>query len=464
MAYREYDMFELLDRLGIELSSNDYIECPFCADPDTRKTLHIKDNGKGWRCNKCGAKGAPMHFYSRYVLGEDFPEAKDKRSEVAKKMREFMGDNTTATQKKVSAPKREARPQILPASDEHLHAVYTAMAGIPALQLTKAHKQELLKRGLSEDVIIRNGYRSIPDNPVIPDLYTKMYEAAGGNARSSSIFKYYSSEQIKLGLMVAHTLTSMNFDLKGVPGFYKFGPYWCLWSLPGILIPTRNHTGQIVVWQIRRKTGNAKYMTLSCQDLPQAVNTSVSRCHHPLSNAPLSQDVPILFTEGPLKADVASHLYGSPVFFLAIPGIQTRNDLLASIARLKEQGYCKVYNCLDMDRLTNPNVRSGSRVLTDEIHKLGVQVEDIFWGSEYAKHKFLALKTIALLRKVPVQYDLSGSVFTWLDAVSEALNEAGIKPCTASKKKKNGKDIHYYWENETKGIDDYLFLKKAENP
>lgn len=92
---------------------------------------------------------------------------------------------------------------------------------------------------------------------------------------------------IQLGLYVANCLEREGHSLQGIPGFFKFGSHWCLTYSPGILIPTRNIQGQIVIWQVRRKY-EPKYLTLSCGSLPGAVTDTVSRCHFPLGNSPLS--------------------------------------------------------------------------------------------------------------------------------------------------------------------------------
>lgn len=462
MAITKVTLYDLIDKLNLDYNETGNMRCPFCKEPERRRTLHLDADTDFWRCNKCKSSGGVLHFYSKYVLGCDLPSEKDKKSEISKQLREFMGDNSAEDSyqaQKSEARVKKKREEICPAKDSYVHEVYTAMSALPVLQLTEKDKKELMRRGLSEEVIVRNGYRSIPVNPVIPDLYEEMYVKAGGDKLKNELFSWHNSRHLILGLMIAHSLVSAGYELTGVPGFFMFGDKWCFWFLnPGILIPTRNIHGQIVIWQARQAKA-PKYLTLHCRSLPGAINTEISRCHFPIGNAPLSPDVPVIYTEGPLKADIACQLYGSPCSFFAIPGIEVTKDLLKNFAIIKKAyGITEVFNGFDMDRLTNPNVRRGSRKLMEEILNMGLIYKDLTWGTRYAETKLLALGMIAKLRKVPVPTpNIHCSVFDQLDMVAEALDQAGINPCKVQISK--NKDVSFYWESSTKGIDDYLFTK-----
>lgn len=457
MATPVYSILEVVDKLGLEYTTRGNIACPFCAEPSRRKTLHLNAEKGYWRCSKCTSAGGVLHFYSKYALGYDLPSTSEGKSQVAKQLREFMGDSTA------SAVERKKQIKTIPtvpvASDDKLNEVYSAMLNLPALQLTKAHTKDLMQRGLSENAIEKNQYRSIPDHFNVPDAYITMYEEAGGEALRESILDRYPSYKVHFGLMIAHQLISAGYDLNGVPGFFKFGNKWCLWFVPGLMIPTRNTKGQIVIWQIRQKR-SPKYLTLSCSSLPGAVTDQVSRCHIPLGNAPLSNEVPVIYTEGPLKGDIACHLFGKPVFFLAIPGINTTKDLLRVLAAYKAMGITDVNNALDMDRLTKPSVRKGSAKLKSDIQSLGLSVTDLCWGIHYARTKYLALNTIAKLRHITVPEAASYSVFDRLDVLAEALDNAGVKLYRAADASKE--NVSHNWDSETKGIDD--FLLNSTNP
>lgn len=461
----EITMFELLDRLGLEYTTRGYLYvCPFCGH---KKSLRANNDKGMWICPKCKPKssGRVLHFYARYVCGmNEIPSGTTERGKLSKELQEFMGYSTEQIAAK-PIPKPKENPNRIPlAPDEKLNSVYSAMADLPVLKLSKDHRKELLARGLTEEAIDANGYRTMPVDFPNPAPYVDLYQQEGGDKTRQIIFDgwRYPVKCIQLGLMIAASLIGKGLDLSGVPGFYKFGESWCFWVNPGIMIPTRNLKGQIVVWQVRRKVTrkkDPKYVTNHCSDLPGAVTDSVSRCHFPAGNAPLDSGAPFIFTEGPLKADVALCLYGKPVIFGAIPGITASADLLNYVADLRKAGVKTAQNGLDMDKLTNPNVRDGSDKLMKEIRMRGVSVQQLYWGEQYARYKLSALRQIAKLRNVAVP-DFGENVYDHLRSVAAALENAGIYPCKSIDTK--GNEVSLYWEPATKGIDDYYldYLRK----
>lgn len=450
-------MTELLDRLGLEYSRNKLETCPFCGH---KRSLSFNDDKGMWICCKCAphSSGRVLHFYARYVKGMDeLPKSSKEKGRLSKELREFMGRVVTETEKPyTAAPRPKKTGNIIPvASDAQLHAVYSAMADLPFLSLSKVHRKNLQKRGLTDEAINFNGYRTMPVDFPDASPYISLYEKEGGEETRRKVFGdrwQYPANQIQLGLKIAAALTAMGHELKGVPGFYKFGNSWCFWVNPGILIPTRNIKGQIVVWQVRQSR-DPKYLTCHCSSLPGAVTETVSRCHFPRSNAPLSPDVPVIFTEGPLKGDVSVCLYGKPVFFACIAGISVTEDLLRHIEDFRIAGINVIQNGFDMDKLTNPNVIRGSASLMKEIRMRGMAVQQLYWAESYAQYKLMSLTFIARIRNVILPDNLQTmNVFDRLSAVAQALDAANVRACTFENGKKK---VSCYWEPETKGIDDY---------
>lgn len=461
IQYRYPTLEELLDRLGLEYSGS-HMNCPFCHG---KKTVKLKFDDNVWRCAKCEVSGGNKHLYAYVHEGlspDSYPTDRREIAALSKRLSQFMGFDPGPCQQptlsdKVNRPIRK-REKVFPASDDHLDAVYQALMTIPELQLLPEHKELLLKRGLSEQAIERNGYRSIPESVSLPKLYHDMYLHDGGKYPSSR-----KADSIRLGLYVADKLIQQGLTLKGVPGFYKFGIHWCYWCVPGILIPTRNYKGQIVIWQVRkdklRSKNEAKYLTVSCQDFPGAVTEAVSRCHFPIGNAPLDSGASLLITEGPLKADVACHLYGSPVSFAAIPGISTTTDLLSLSPLFLKLGKQEVYNALDMDRMTNANVRRGCEKIRSQFLENGITFSDIFWGDQYAAYKLRQLSLLARRNRIHIHASSCDSVFLKLSEYVKALEAAGIAPCPVTALPDGTKETHY-WDPDTKGIDDFLFSTK----
>lgn len=453
--YRDYSLEELLDRLRMSYTDSGKMDCPFCG---TRRKVNLNFETNFWRCPKCESSGGVLHLFARLQLGiEELPADKEKKGEIAMQLREFMDGGCSASPSAAPKPKKPPRPVIQVAMDEDLNAVYTAMQKIPALQLLPEHKQDLLKRGLTEDVIRRNGYLSIPEIMPAPDLYVRMYEEQGGEERRRHTLRKLTPQQIIFGLLIAHSVESQGLSLQGVPGFFKFGERWCYWCPPGMLIPTRNINGQIVIYQVRQKA-HPKYMTVSWENLPGHVNVPVSRCHFPLGNAPLSKETPVLVTEGPLKADIACFLWGKPAVFAAIPGISTTSDLLRYSEMFKSAGITEVNNALDMDRLTNPNVRKGSKKLVKNFRERGIVLRDLYWGTQYATYSLLSLSVLARHRNVPVKIHPKSNVFEQLNHLAAAMEAASINAFIH--KDDNGKKVEQFWDPETKGIDDYLLHRR----
>lgn len=514
MAYTDITLAALRDKLGIDVNAGSNAYCPFCGKTN-RKTLHFNDSSNLWHCPSCKASGGVLHLYARYQLGiEELPPDKEQRKELWKAMYEFMGYNDPVIRR--NRPKPKPVPKALEAApDAQVHAIYSAMASLAEFHLSADHKKALRKRGLSDALIERNGYRTFPYRTRIPDRIVQRYESVDYSLRKD--FSSKKAMQIKLGLHVAALLEDRGLNLEGIPGFYKFGPYWCLTYNPGLLIPTRNIHGEIVRWQVRKDFGETKYMTLSCGTKPGAVNGEVSRCHFPLGNAKLTDPAAkVVFTEGPLKADIASALNNDPCIFMAVHGVNNTKDLYANCKKLKEAGITTVYNAFDMDRYTNPNVREATKAICDQMEAIGLKVVPMCWGEEHAAKMLadyssiacekgiqmpdlisqfsnreqlqiyagalqmagipflpnvpdeskadtilLAYRSICTIRgiSVPVMcYPLS--VFDKLNIVADALNRAGIDPG-----KKKDEDSHdNYWEPTTKGIDDYLFsqIQKKE--
>lgn len=465
MASRIYTMEDVLTRLNITYSGSGNMDCPFCQK---RKKLHVNFDKDVWRCACCDLHGNALHFYARYAMNYDLSpssSAEDKAM-VAKELRVFMEGRSDATFEAKPIQQKKPHTTVYVASDDMLNAAYEAMSKIPALQLLPEHRDNLLKRGLSEEAITRNGYRSVPTNMATDPYYDKLYKAEGGESRRTATMGWITAKQIRFGMMIAHSIIAQGIGVQGVPGFFLFGNQWCYWCNPGILIPTRNIKGQIVIWQVRRdklqRKDDPRYVTVSCQSLPGHVTEAVSRCHFPLANEPLCDassyvKIPFCLTEGPLKADIAVHLYGSPVAFAAIPGIKTTKDFLNCVDQFLAEHTDTIFNCLDMDRLTNPNVRDGSNKLKDQLMERNIHFEDMYWGVQYASSKLAALTLLAKIRKVPVE-KTGSNVFDCLQDVVIALENAGVSTCSYITR--TGKKVTSYWDPASKGIDDYLLNSK----
>lgn len=236
---------------------------------------------------------------------------------------------------------KERQPVLL----EQRHAAYTDM--LEHLTLLDRHGENLLGRGLSEDRIRENGYRSMP-------------ETERGRR------------------LLADLLRSRGHDLRGVPGFRTYYGEWTLSGPNGFLIPVRNKDGLIQGLKIRLDEAdypNRKYRWLSSRSLPNGTR-SYSWVHVTGDRTRKRA----FLTEGPLKGDVASFL-AKDALFICIGGVNALHGLTDTI---RELGVHEVVEAMDMDQMTNPNVRNAIRTMRVEVQKMpGIRYSKYTWNPAY---------------------------------------------------------------------------------
>lgn len=212
------------------------------------------------------------------------------------------------------------------------------------LSLSKRHREDLLRRGLSIDSIRKTGYKSVPEG-----------------------IKPWS---------ICKRLLGLGHDLTGIPGFYlregRYGEYWTFPCEPGYFIPVVDHEGRIQVLQRRMDGGrNGKYKLFSCSGINGC--TSGTPAHVAVPEE--IKDGRIWITEGPLKANVASELLGA-VFIGAISA-NTWRPALEMLAKLMEKEKKEVVIAYDMDCFKNEFVKDSLKKLTAELEKKEVET---FWA------------------------------------------------------------------------------------
>ena len=198
------------------------------------------------------------------------------------------------------------------------------------LTLLDRHRENLLERGLSEERIIRNQYRSMPE-----------------------------TEQDRQ--LLASLLRSCGFDLLGVPGFRTYYGDWTLAGPNGFLIPVRDKNRMIQGLKIRLDdAGNPdrKYRWLSSRDMSNGTR-SYSWVH--VTGDTASKRA--YLTEGPLKGDVASFL-AHDALFVCIGGVNSLNGLTDT---LRDLGVTEVVEAMDMDQSTKPEVRKAIQAMRKEV-------------------------------------------------------------------------------------------------
>lgn len=229
------------------------------------------------------------------------------------------------------------------AGADHIHKVLRALVS-EHLTLSPRHRESLLARGLTPEVITRNGYASAP-----------------AHARAAEICSTLS----RLGL-------------EGVPGFYREGGAWRMAvTAAGFYIPVRDERGRVAGLQLRRDSGAPKYLWLSSANRPCGASSGV-----PPHFAGVGADVEeLLVTEGALKADVISCLSGAAVVGLA--GVQAFGDDFSSRLRLSFPRLRRAVVAYDRDLVNNPHVFSALERLISQLRGAFLQVRVRVWQTAH---------------------------------------------------------------------------------
>lgn len=338
-CYEEFPILNVARRCGLVLNDRtlerEEVEasCPFCGDNGPGKHhLFLNTTRNIFRCVLCGEKGNSVSLYAK-LEGVSNRQAFQALSEDARIFR--------FPKPPLSKKPAEREPSSLAVR----HATYHEM--LMHLQLSPKHKANLLSRGLSEERIEHNMYRSLP-----------------------------SSESARH--LLAGILTDFH-TLEGIPGFYVKDGQWTIAGRSGLLIPYRDKSGLIQGLQVRLddETNPArKYRWLSSRGMAHGTR---SRSYiHVTGN--LSARTAYL-TEGGLKGDVASFLDHDALFlcFAGVTATAGIKEVLLSMKSIEE-----VVVALDMDKLMNWRVQRAMENLMDLIRDLpGLHVRLMNWNMSF---------------------------------------------------------------------------------
>ena len=231
----------------------------------------------------------------------------------------------------------------------YLNAVYGQY--LEELTLNSHHKRNLVARGLTDEQIELNCYKSVP-----------------------SFRSRYSQ--------IEDLIT--DYDLKGVPGFYQDIQGWCInGTFPGFYVPYRDINGNIIGMQVRcddeRKN---KYIWFSSGNKNEG--TSSGSPAHFVNPETVRATNNVFLTEGALKADIIAAKSG--VGLIATAGVCVINP--KKISRVIYDSFPDVENIVvayDMDWKTNPNVKSALIRLLEELKDSVVKVLVTVWDESLGK-------------------------------------------------------------------------------
>lgn len=337
LAYEKIPIVDTARRCGLVLDPSTLRQreveasCPFCGDHGRGKYhLSLNVDTDQYRCNLCGVSGNSVTLYAR-LHGLSNSEAFRELSR---------GGKVYPLPQQVASQNTEPQPKPLALR----HTVYTDMLSL--LTLSSEHRQNLRERGLSDERIDRNQYRSMPQTP----------------------------EGRKL---LASLLQNMGHDLRGIPGFRTSYEEWSLSGPNGFLIPVCNKDGLIQGMKIRLDEGEPgrKYRWLSSRSAPNG--TRSYSWIHVTGNTTGKR---AYITEGPLKGDVASYL-SDDALFVCIGGVFALHGLKDTLTDL---GVSEVVEAMDMDQMTNPQVRRAIQAIRQEVQSIhGIRYSKYVWDPLY---------------------------------------------------------------------------------
>lgn len=339
--YTKFDIIKVANDCGIKFHprQNNPAEhlalCPFCADATYH--LYINPIKERFKCQRCGTSGNSVTLYARIHGITNAKAAVALKNEF-----ELNGEETPDIYniRELSTVTTKSRKE--------RHAVYYDLLGL--LNLTEKHRQNLRNRGLSDEHINQFMYKSIP---------------------LDDVFRRIIIEKL-----------SEKYELIGIPGFYrdKFGDIQMLINrFGGMFIPVCDKDGYIQGLQIRL-------------DIPEGVKEKRFRWFSSSSfrdGAKVKSWIHIVgdinakeacITEGPMKSDISSTL-SDGWLFIGLPGVNSIEllpEVLRGLPRLE-----KVYEALDMDKISNPNVKNALIKLNGILDANGIEHEKCYWNYMY---------------------------------------------------------------------------------
>lgn len=437
-------------------ASSYFVRCPFCGDKKYHMSIDAKKGA--YYCFRCsgGETGlGTLDLYGRVKFGTRHVHGPGGNGgKLLDALKKDLGKGSIGSARPAIRAKLKGDASAISiASDSKLNQVYSALLDFPPFALSPEHRANLVARGLDMQAIERNRYRTIPADTSWVDEYpqfTQDFTRLGldGAVEKNPDLQRWDTSQLMAGFILARYLTrTRKMNLYGVPGSFKVAGEWFILYLPGMLIPTRNMKGEIVLFQVRMDKGGTRYVTLSSKSLPCAPKGRISRTHFPLANAPAGSVGKMILTEGALKADVATHLLGEPAFFAAVPGVNNVHELPGILDAVKKMGISTVQCAFDMDKICNRFVRKASENILRIIRQKGLKMTQMVWDRDHAVEMCAELRAVCAQNYVLYRSD--PNPFIELSNMAKAMNEAKIVFC----EDQSGK---HYWCPRTKGIDDYL--------
>lgn len=299
------------------------VECPYCGDVRGKCSFCVEKNGEVrnvYQCYACGEAGNMLTLYADLMglsgAGRHKEAYRQIRSRLFKETPEQRMRKKERGHGSGHRPRKE--PSVTIAGEGARSRVYQAMLSM--LRLSKKHREDLRRRGLSDKEINR-------------------MEEMG-----------YKSTDAQASESIARRLIKQGLSLEGIPGFFinREGNWEVSFYAgnAGYLCPVYSADGFLCAFQIRidRPKGKQKYVWLTSAKLPMGCSPG---CPVGVSGDPYAKRVYV--TEGILKAEITHQVTGRT--YLGNPGVANHKDLSQVLGLLKAWGLKEVLENYDMDKM-----------------------------------------------------------------------------------------------------------------
>lgn len=325
------------------------VDCPFCGK---QGKMNINMQKNTYRCNYCddGTKnsishGGMLNLYANVNGGMDLSDAYREICELLRV--EGYSSDLRPQRRDILVREPPKRPPAIPQSElapiEERHETYNFLFSL--LTLHPQHKENLRRRGLTEEQIERFGYKSTP--------------VLGFTRLASAVIE-------------------RGYTVEGVPGFYvNENGEWTLnfkAKCTGFLVPVMDMEGRIQAAQIRldRPFGKRKYMWLSSSELVLGAGSG-----SPVHFVGDPHAKVMTFTEGGLKGTIAHCLSGDTL--LCNAGANQSENIIKLFPVLKANGVEEIQSGYDMDLESNEHVRHGCVNILSAAREYGFRARRRQW-------------------------------------------------------------------------------------
>lgn len=356
------------------------MDCPFCAakgySPDRKHKFSVNIYKNVCHCMRCNTGYGIIDLHA--ALSSNKLTRKQAREDLMKRWNGLPSDVQVKLLDTKANLEAERAKMLEPAPIEIRDVVYRKF--LEQLTLSKAHHDDLISRGLTEDEIVKGKYKTVP--------------AIGFSTFASNALTYEVRQELK------------KHPKWGIPGFYNIrSDKPLVGRLPnGYFIPVYDEYKHISGMQIRfdklsddateeQKHKYAKYVWFSSANQKASENGFIGCSCEGIENIHYAGDwfhIPkvVNLTEGVLKADVAACLSGRynghrPASMLGLVGINNYSQLSFELLKLKQYGLEKVIISVDMDYRTKQQVADSMKAIIEIVDKCGLKYSLFQWDDKY---------------------------------------------------------------------------------